>query len=208
MVGLLAVAISLGGILGVKFLAVMAVYCSVSLLYSFFIKRIAILDVVTLAGLYAWRLVAGGVATGITLSNWLLAFALFIFVSLATLKRFVELEEMQTTDSRNKKKAHGRGYVAGDIQLIFAMGVAAAMVSVLVVILYVASPEVAILYSYPEALLFLAPLMLIWVARVWLLALRHELHDDPVLFAVKDTFSYMIAGLMLGTVILGKLLIR
>lgn len=198
-------AVSLGSLLGAVFLAVLAVYFSVSILYSSLLKKAALVDVIVLSGLYIWRLVAGGVATGIVLSNWLLSFALFVFTSLALAKRYVELSDAPTAAATDSQAPRGRGYLASDLQLVLSMGVASALVSVLVVILYVNSPEVVMLYRQPQVLFLLAPLVLFWIGRVWLLASRKELHEDPVLFAVRDKCSYFVAACMFAVVLAGSM---
>jgi 4-hydroxybenzoate polyprenyltransferase len=196
-----AAAVATGFALGVGFILVLAVYLCVSVLYSSFFKKSALLDVIVLAGLYIWRLVAGGVATGIVLSNWLLSFALFIFTSLALAKRYVEISDFPLQKFEKFPVAVGRGYRASDVHLVFALGVSSAMVSVLVVLLYVSSPDVVILYKHPQVLFLLAPLVLFWISRIWLLASRGGLNEDPVLFAVKDKCSYAVASFMFGVVI-------
>ena len=194
---------TLGFILGLNFLVIQLIYFLGSLIYSSVIKKIVLIDVIVLAGFYIWRLVAGGVATGIGLSNWLLSFALFVFISLALAKRYVELLELPATKENARKNMKGRGYLSSDLPLVFGLGISAAMVSVLVMLLYVNSPEVMVLYKNPQVLFLLAPLLLFWICRVWLLALRKELHEDPVLFAVKDKSSYLVVVCMLVVVIAG-----
>lgn len=190
-----AVAVVLAWLVSPLFLAVLGAYLVVTLLYSSVLKRVVLVDVVVLAGLYTWRLVAGGAATGIVLSTWLLAFAMFVFASLAMAKRFVELNESLIANTR-ELAVKGRGYRPGDKDLIGVLGISCAAVSVLVVILYVSSPDVRVLYVHPQLLLMLAPLFLYWLARVWLLASRGQLHEDPVLFAVKDKTSYLVGAAM------------
>jgi len=197
--------LTLGSSLGAGFLLVLAVYVFVSVLYSSVLKKWALIDVIVLAGLYIWRLVAGGVATGIALSNWLLSFALFIFASLALAKRYVEISDSCSGMGDQPLAARGRGYLPSDLRLVFSMGISSAVVSVLVVLLYVNSPDVVALYNHPQVLFLLAPIVLFWIARVWLLAERKELHEDPVLFAVKDKCSYIVAALTLVVLIAGSL---
>lgn len=202
---LVLLSVAIGSFLGPAFLGVLAVYFAVSALYSSKLKKIALVDVIVLAGLYIWRLVAGAVATGIVLSNWLISFALFVFASLALAKRYVELADDSRAKSGDQTPARGRGYVASDAHLVFAMGVASAVVSCLVVLLYVNSPEVVQLYRHPHVLFLLAPLVLYWTGRVWMLASRGQLHEDPVLFAIKDKCSYIVAGGMLIVVLAASL---
>jgi 4-hydroxybenzoate polyprenyltransferase len=193
--------IGTGVALGLGFVLVLAAYFCASILYSSIFKKSALIDVIVLAGLYIWRLVAGGVATGIVLSNWLMSFALFIFTSLALAKRYVEISDSPGQGSEKYSVAVGRGYRAGDSHLVFALGVSSALVSVLVVLLYVSSPDVVVLYKNPQVLFLLAPPVLFWISRIWLLASRGGLNEDPVLFAVKDKCSYAVAAFMLGVVI-------
>jgi 4-hydroxybenzoate polyprenyltransferase len=202
---LVLMAVAIGSLLGTVFLVVLAVYLAVSTLYSSVLKRFALIDVLVLAGLYIWRLVASGVATGIALSNWLISFALFVFASLALAKRYVELSDASGAKAVHTHSSRGRGYLASDMQLVFVMGIASAMVSCLVVLLYVDSPGVIELYRRPNALFLLAPLVLYWIGRMWMLASRGQLHEDPVLFAVKDKCSYIVAACMLFVLMVASL---
>jgi 4-hydroxybenzoate polyprenyltransferase len=196
-----AAAVATGFSLGLGFLLVLAVYLFVSMFYSSFLKKSALIDVIVLSGLYIWRLVAGGVATGILLSNWLLSFALFIFMSLALAKRYVEISDLSCKKFDKSSISPGRGYLASDIHLVFALGVSSAMVSVLVVLVYVSSPDVIVLYKHPQVLFLLAPLVLFWISRIWLLASRGALNEDPVLFAVKDKCSYAVVACIIAILI-------
>jgi len=170
--------------------------------YSWWIKRVALLDVFLLAGLYTIRLVAGHAVTGIVYSSWLLMFSMFIFLSLALVKRYVELADAKETDSDNITPA-GRGYVARDLELVASLGTGCGYLAALVLALYVNSQQVVILYEHPNLLLLICPLLLYWISRVWLLAHRGRMHDDPVLFAVKDATSYIIGVLALVVLWLG-----
>jgi 4-hydroxybenzoate polyprenyltransferase len=196
-----SVAVVLAWFVAPLFLAVLGVYLVATLLYSSVLKRVVLVDVVVLAGLYTWRLVAGGAATGIVLSTWLLAFAMFVFASMAMAKRFVELNEAAHGGSEGLA-VKGRGYRLEDKELIGILGISCAVVSVLVMILYVNSPDVRILYAHPYLLLLLAPLFFYWLGRMWLLASRGDLHEDPVLFAVKDKVSYFVALWMVAVIVL------
>lgn len=205
---LLLISVTLGFYLGWHFLAVLLIYFLVSLFYSSTIKKLELIDVIVLAGFYIWRLVAGGVATGTVLSNWLLSFALFVFISLALAKRYVELSEYLPRDVNGTNKIKGRGYLECDLPLVFGLGISAAMVSVLVVLLYVNSPEVVLLYTNPQFLFILAPLILFWISRIWLLALRKEMNEDPVVFALKDKWSYFTAACMVFVGLSAKFLLK
>lgn len=169
------------GILGVYFLTTTA--------YSSFLKRQPILDVMVLAGLYAMRVLAGGVAVGIVISPWLLSFALFLFLSLALMKRF---SEIKATGSRTLS---GRGYATEDGAWLQAAGLGSAYIAALVLALYISSGDVTVLYRDPHILWGLCPVFLYWVTRLWFHAHRGWIEDDPVVAAVKDPASYVVAAI-------------
>jgi len=170
------------------FMVMLALYLVLTLSYSSLFKSKLVVDVVVLAWLYTHRVLAGGIATGITVSSWLLAFTMFIFTSLAFAKRYVELR--LATDSGSLKS---RGYKTGDLEMVASMGPAAGYMAVLVFCLYVDSNVVAERYRMPVVLWFVAPVLLYWVSRVWFLAHRGQMHDDPVKFALVDTRSWICA---------------
>ena len=170
------------------FQAVLAGYLAATAAYSFALKRAVILDVLLLAGLYTSRIFAGAFATGVPVSEWLASFSMFLFLSLALLKRGSEIVE-------TAQALHGRGYLASDREPIFGMGVASGYLAVLVLALYVSSSEVRVLYSRPAWLWALCPLVLYWVSRLWLRAHRGEVQDDPLLFAIRDPASWLVAAL-------------
>ncbi|HLV67725.1 MAG TPA: UbiA family prenyltransferase [Polyangiaceae bacterium] len=174
------------------FLWALGVYLVTTLAYSFALKRSPVLDVFVLAGLYTLRILAGGAATGVPVSEWLLAFSMFFFLSLALLKRFAELRRL---DIEPERSLHGRGYRGEDLGLLRTAGAAAGYLSVLVLVLYVASPEVAELYERPTLLWVVGALVLFWITRLWLLAGRSVVDDDPILFAARDPASYAVAAL-------------
>lgn len=197
----LLVGLVLAFLLTPLFILTVAIYVALTLAYSSVIKKMMLADTIVLAGLYTLRLLAGHAVTGIPLSVWLLAFAIFIFFSLALAKRFVEVQELTATNAQ----ISGRGYRAADLPAIGALGISSGVISVLVLILYISSPEVRVLYETPFLLMLLSPLFLYWVGRIWLLAHRSELHEDPVLFAVKDKVSYFIGLLALGVIALSAI---
>lgn len=160
--------------------------------YSFFLKRLALIDVLALAGLYTLRIIAGGAAVGIAPTQWLLAFSMFLFLSLALVKRFSELYEARES---NCETAKGRGYYASDLEQIASLGGASGYMSVLVLALYINSHDVAVLYSQPNLLWLVCAVLLYWISRVWLLAHRGEMHEDPIIFAIKDRVSYIALAL-------------
>ena len=164
-------------------------YIVTTAFYSLFLKRVAIVDVLVLSGLYTLRMLAGGAATGTVISPWLAGFSSFLFLSLAMVKRFSELENLR---ERGIAATHGRGYLVADIEQIRAFGTASAYAAVLVFSLYITRPDVDALYAHPSRLWFIAPLLVYWLNRVWLLASRGELDDDPVIFAIRDRISIAI----------------
>jgi len=210
--GLLVVAAGLGvATLPAVFVAWAGVYFVVSTLYSVVLKRKLLVDVLCLAALYTLRILAGGAATGIVVSHWLLAFSMFMFLSLAFVKRYTELAmalegaKGRVLDSRGVK-ASGRGYFEVDLDLIRSVGPTAGYLAVLVLALFVSSPEVATNYRTPTYLYGLCPVVLYWVTRVWFLAQRRELHDDPVVFALGDRHSYVVALLCVAILLVAKFL--
>lgn len=171
-----------------KFALVLALYYVVTFAYSFLLKRLVMIDVLTLAGLYTVRLVAGAAATAIPLSFWLLMFAIFIFLSLAIVKRYAELYVMR---EHGKLKASGRGYQVEDISLLQSLGGASGYLSVLVLALYLNSPDISVMYSHPKLVWGLVPIMLYWISRIWMETHRGRMNDDPLVYALKDPISLL-----------------
>jgi 4-hydroxybenzoate polyprenyltransferase len=194
---LLAVALAIAYVLPLKFLAVLGAYYVATLAYSFGLKRVVMIDVLALAGLYTVRIVAGAAATAIPLSFWLLMFAVFIFLSLAIVKRYAELHAMR---QQGKLKAKGRGYQVEDIALLQSLGTAAGYLSILVLALYVNSPDISHLYRHPKLAWGLVPIMLYWISRIWMQTHRGQMHDDPLVFALKDKVS-LVTGLAAAVVL-------
>ena len=178
--------------LPVAFTAALLGYWGLTTAYSFYLKRKMVIDVLTLAALFTYRVLAGGLAAGVDVSEWLLGFSMFFFLGLAFVKRYSELIQ---TQQKELDRIPGRGYWVVDLQLVTSFGPAAGFMAVTVFCLYIASPQVKQLYSNPQFLWLIAPILLYWITRIWLLAGRDQLHDDPVLFAVRDSQSYM-AGLL------------
>lgn len=184
--GLLALGVAVALLVGWSFVLVLAAYYAITTAYSLHLKRLPVIDICALAALYTIRIVAGAVAANVYLSVWLLAFAIFIFLSLAAVKRQVELVDGA---ERGQEKASGRGYMTGDLPIIAMIAIGAGYVSVLVLALYVASDDVWDTYAQPEALWGVCAVMLYWVTRTVMAAHRGKVHDDPVVFAVKDRIS-------------------
>jgi 4-hydroxybenzoate polyprenyltransferase len=177
-----------------SFLLTFTLYYVLTLFYSLRLKQIVILDVLTLAGLYSLRVIAGGFAAQILVTDWLLAFSMFLFLSLAFAKRFTELQWARHENLNNLK---GRGYRTSDVELVSSMGVGSGYISVLVLAFYIANPAVTQLYHRPAALWLACPVLLYWISRVWLLAHRKQLHDDPIVFTLKDKQSWLIGLIVL-----------
>lgn len=174
------------------FLAILLLYYLISSFYSFWLKKLALVDIIVLAILYTIRVMAGGYGAEVDMSPWLLAFALFWFLSLACVKRFSEL--LAVADGK-QSQVSGRGYLAKDLATIGVFGVVSGYISILVVALYLQSIEVLKLYQRPAWLWLACPVLLYWVSRVWLLAQRGEIKEDPILFAVTDRVSYFVLGI-------------
>lgn len=189
---LLLAALALGWTAGAEFLAWLGAYFAITSAYSLVLKRIALLDCLTLALLYTLRVAAGGAAANVPLSHWLLAFSVFLFLSLAFVKRYAELLAQPPAPGA---PLHGRGYHAGDDRLVAALGLGSGLGSVLVLTLYLGSEAVVRLYRTPQCIWATVPVLLYWICRMWAKARRGEMHDDPLVFAVRDKAS-LVAGLL------------
>jgi 4-hydroxybenzoate polyprenyltransferase len=174
-------------------------YLATTLIYSIWLKRRLLVDVLMLAGFYTARLLAGGAAAGIVLTPWLLAFSLFLFLGLALLKRFGDLHRMGQGDAAAEAVTR-RAYRPADAPLVMIFGIASVYLSVLVLCLYINGAGSGGPYRRVEALWFLAPLLLYWVSRIWVLASRGEIGGDPVAFAVRDPVS-LVTGALMGAVV-------
>ena len=173
------------------FLIVLLFYYLLTINYSFWLKGKVILDVIILSLLYTIRVIAGNVAFGLIPTFWLLVFSIFIFTSLAFVKRYTELNS--NSNKENDEKLHGRGYYQTDFALLSSLGGSAGYLSVLVIGLYINDLTFNPRYNTPQWLWIVCPLLLYWISRVWLFAHRGEMHDDPIVFAMKDRQSYLIA---------------
>ncbi len=200
-VGSLMAGVLLAFALPSVFFMVLAGYFVLTTAYSFYLKQFVLLDVIVLAQLYTVRVYGGGAATGVVPSHWLLTFSLFLFLSLALVKRFTELRLASQTEGT---QLHGRGYWVTDLEHISSIGTASGLLAVLVLALYISSKEVLVLYSHAEVLWLVCPVMLYWISRVWMLAYRNQMDDDPVVFAVKDPKSYAMAMLIAAILFLAK----
>jgi 4-hydroxybenzoate polyprenyltransferase len=175
------------------FLVWLLIYLVATLAYSFYLKRVVLVDVILLSGLYTLRVLAGGAATQVPISPWLSAFSVFLFLSLAMVKRFSELKNAL---GRGTTVAHGRGYRADDIEQLRSFGTASAYASIVVFALYISGRDATALYRHPNWMWLMTPMMLLWLSRIWLLASRGELNEDPVIFAVTDRMSLFIGAII------------
>jgi 4-hydroxybenzoate polyprenyltransferase len=180
--------------------AYVVTYLAVTLAYSVVLKQKLLIDALTLAMLYTLRILAGGAAVGVVVSEWLLMFSLFLFLSLAFLKRIIELGGA-TADAR----IAGRGYSAVDLETVRMAGISSGLIAVMVLSLYIGSPAVNVLYRCPQILWLLCPLLIYWILRIWILAARNEVDHDPVVFALLDRHSYLVGAFGLLIVGLAKI---
>ena len=185
---LMLTALVLATLLPPRFLVVLCGYIVLTLAYSLVLKRQMLVDVIVLCGLYTIRVFGGLAATSVPPSQWLLMFSLFLFLNLAIVKRCSELIARREA---GKTDVPGRGYRMEDLQALFPLAAAAAFGAVLIVALYLSSPDVALLYSHPRRIYLMCPLLIYWTSRVLMLANRNEMHDDPVVFALTDRISLL-----------------
>ena len=200
---MIPVLVGLGCIIGMLvsklFFCVSLTYLALSVTYSLYVKRVVLLDVIVLAGLYTMRILAGSAAVTIWPSDWLLALSTFLFFSLALVKRYGELMIMRTAGGDGAK---ARGYELSDGELLAAMGIASGYLAVLVLALYINSNTAQALYGRYELIWFLCPLLFYWISHIWLIAHRGRMPDDPVVFALNDRTSRILGLLMLAIAVL------
>ena len=186
---LLALGLSLA--VAADVLVLMLIYVALTSLYSFWVKRLVLVDVFLLSSLYTIRIVLGGAATGYIASGWMLAFSCFFFFSLALVKRVAETRDLT---KRGGGEVDGRGYKSSDTNILTTMGVSAGFIASLVLALYLQDERSAAHYREPFLLWGLPAITIIWICRVWLKVARDEMHDDPIVFAARDTYSWMLAA--------------
>jgi 4-hydroxybenzoate polyprenyltransferase/phosphoserine phosphatase len=185
------------------FLGWLMLYVISTTAYSLRLKRIVLVDVIVLSGLYTVRILAGSAASGVPVSPWLAAFSIFFFLSLAFVKRFSELESVRAREEACGTVAvKGRGYRISDLEQLRSFGTSSGYASVLVFLLYIYNFEAAArLYAHSTRLWLLVPVLLLWLSRLWLLASRGELHEDPVVYAVTDKRSLLLGVLVVAIVL-------
>lgn len=176
-----------------RFLLSLGGYLVLTMAYSLVLKRKMIVDVISLAGLYTLRIVAGGFAIGVPLSFWLLGFSMFLFLSLALVKRYAELMRIRVEGSNDRVR--GRQYWTDDLHMIASLGAAAGYMAVMVLALYVNDAGTTQLYRHPHVIWLACPLLLTWVTRVWMMAHRGYMNEDPLIFAVRDRVSLVLGAM-------------
>ena len=172
-----------------RFMVYLLLYLVTTLAYSLKLKRLVLVDVIVLSALYTVRMVAGSAATHTLISPWLAAFSIFFFLSLAMVKRFSELKNLY---ERGARPTDARGYLISDLEQLRSFGTSSAYASIVIFALYINGNDVAGLYHHPSRMWVITPFLILWVSRVWLLASRGELHEDPVVFALTDRMSLLL----------------
>lgn len=186
---LIVIALGLGIATGnLGFLAVLGAYFAATFVYSLWLKRKLIIDVLMLAGLYTFRIVAGGAAGAIDLSPWMLGFSMFLFLSLAAVKRQAELMDQMETG----RTSSGRAYEVEDLPILRGLALSAGQAAVLVLALYISSDDVRALYAFPSLLWLICPILLYWLLRMVMKAHRGQMIDDPIVFAARDKISIVV----------------
>jgi 4-hydroxybenzoate polyprenyltransferase/phosphoserine phosphatase len=180
------------------FLGWLLVYLACTLAYSFYLKRVPLVDVLVLSALYTLRLLVGGAATDTPISQWLAGFSVFLFFSLALVKRFAELENLRASASQPR---NGRGYLISDIEQLRSFGTASSYAAVVIFAIYISGRDVMTHYARPNRLWLAVPLLLLWLSRIWFLASRGELNEDPVVFAFTDKMSLLIGAMVILAVL-------
>lgn len=202
---LLLVAVVLSAwLMPVLFSVSLGVYFVLTVAYSLQLKQLAVVDVLTLAALYTLRIIAGAAAIDVALSFWLLLFSMFIFLSLALIKRYSELKVAR--DAGKTGALRGRGYEPDDLELVSSLGGSSGFIAVLVLALYIQDGQAAHLYATPQVIWLACPVMLFWISRAWLIAHRGRMHDDPIVFALKDKVSWGVGVFMVFVLALARVL--
>jgi len=180
-----------------RFSLVLGIYYVTTLAYSVGLKKVTAADIIILSLLYTIRILAGVYACTLIPTFWMLAFSMFIFLSLALVKRYSELREAHLNG--NNEKAKGRGYYPDDLEMISSLGAASGYLSVMVLALYIQDHATVAMYRHPQIIWAACPVLLFWITRLWLLTNRGEMHDDPVIYAVTDKIS-ILSGLIFGII--------
>ena len=188
--------------LPISFTFILISYALTNIIYSIYAKKIMVLDIIILSSFYSIRIIAGAIAAGVIISPWLIEFSIFFFFSLAALKRFSELLNLK---EHNQTSAKRRGYLVTDLYLVQSFGVISGYISVLIISFYVHSDAVILLYKSPEILWAISPCLLFWISRIWILAHRGLMNDDPIVFTGKDKVSYLIGLIIIVVAVLATI---
>jgi 4-hydroxybenzoate polyprenyltransferase/phosphoserine phosphatase len=199
---LMGAAFALAAGVGPVFLIALVAYVVATSAYSWVLKRFILVDVLMLSALYTTRIIAGGLAISAPLTSWMLVFSVFIFLSLALVKRCAELVVLR---DEGKLAAKGRDYRVSDLTVLWPLGVGSALSAVVVFGLFISTPETAMRYAIPDLLWFVAAGLVYWLGRLWIVTARGEMHDDPIVFALKDKASQLTISLMVCTVLVAHL---
>lgn len=191
--GLLAAGLGMALLLPFKFMLVLASYYALTLAYSFALKKMLLVDVFALATLYTSRIVAGGAATGIPLSSWLILFSITLFLSLAFIKRYSELSSKLED---GEQSAAGRGYLTKDLNILSTFGTSSGYIAVIIMAIYLNDPHTRLMYSHRSGLWGVFALMMFWVSWMWMNAYQGKMTDDPIVFALKNRISLVAIGLI------------
>ncbi|CAK0762276.1 decaprenyl-phosphate phosphoribosyltransferase [Gammaproteobacteria bacterium] len=176
-----------------KFTLTMLCYYLLTLAYSLILKRVMAMDVVVLAMLYTVRIIAGTFAFNVSLTFWMLAFSMFLFLSLALVKRYAELRELSSKGETERTR--GRGYYPSDEEMISSLGATSGYLAVMVLALYIQDQSTLALYRHPQVIWLACPLLLYWITRTWMITHRGWMHEDPVVFAMTDRVSLILCGI-------------
>ncbi|MFH1767324.1 MAG: UbiA family prenyltransferase [Patescibacteria group bacterium] len=185
-----------------RFFGWLCFYGVMETLYSIRLKELLMIDVMLLAFLYILRVVAGGAVTGIKVSFWLMAFSIFFFLSLALLKRYVEVAQMGQQRVDMSDNCPVRGYRSDDEPTLRMLGIASGYTAVLILAFYIDSDDVRAMYSNPRILWLLCPLLIYWISRLWLLAGRNDMHENPIVFVLSDKWSYLLGMIGLAIILI------
>ena len=198
----LAGAVAVAAFLPLAFAGILTIYYTATLGYSLVLKRKMLVDVIALAGLFTLRVLAGAAALGVGTSAWLLGFCVFFFLSLALVKRYVELASQPVSADG---KVAGRGYVPEDIDIVSQAGLASGFAAVVVLALFIDSPAMRGEYGHPTLVWLICPLVLYMIVRIWMLARRGQMNDDPVVFLMSDWRSLLLTVMGAALVLTAKL---
>jgi 4-hydroxybenzoate polyprenyltransferase/phosphoserine phosphatase len=190
---LLAAGFAIAFVISGPLAVVLLVYFGITTAYTFFLKRKMFVDVIALALLYTVRVIGGAAATAITVSEWLLGFSMFMFISLALIKRYVELT---SRIDKNLAEPINRNYRKSDLDIVAALAAAAGFNAVTVFALYISSDAVRPLYQHSKLLWLICPILMYWLGRALIMAHRRLLDDDPIVFALRDRNSFLAVGLI------------